>query len=94
MGAFESTTAGGGLAKEEREEVGAITGPPPTPSISLPTPVLSEGAMRVFEGIPAGGVCDCVHVSFTCMCTDWSVQKCMQDIGLSKQIQAHGQFFS
>lgn len=55
MGVFEGTAAGGRLAREEREEVGKITGPPPTPSVSLPAPVLSEGAQLGFEGLPAGG---------------------------------------
>lgn len=61
MGVFEGTTAGGRLAREEREEVGKITGPPPTPSASPPAPVLSEGVQRGFEGIPAGVVrlCAC-----------------------------------
>lgn len=45
MGVFEGTTAGGRLARQEREEVGKITGPPPTPSASLPAPVLSEGVV-------------------------------------------------
>lgn len=52
LGVFEGTTAGGEVGKRgEREEVGKITGPPPTPSASLPAPVLSEvgggGAMRL-----------------------------------------------
>lgn len=47
----------------DKGEVGEITGPHPTlcSAVSFPVPVLSEGAMRVFEGIPAGAVWLCVR---------------------------------
>lgn len=51
----------------EREEVGKITGPPPTPSASLLAPVLSGGvgdeALKAFQQ----ELRDCVHVLSTCM---------------------------
>lgn len=67
MGVFEGTTAGEGRGLVDRGEVGEITGSHPTPCSSV---FLSHslcqfylrGAIRVFEGIPAGAEGYCVYV--------------------------------
>lgn len=66
MGVFEGTTAGGRLAREEREEVGKITGPPLPLSRRQFYQRGCDEALKAFQQ----ELCDCAHVLFTCTCTD------------------------